>query len=525
MRKTKQKIETKKSEDQKEDKEEIKSLKTILGGAFLVFVGMILGKILGYAYTIIVARLGPEPYGLLQVGYSLVSFLITFSLLGFHNGIARFVPYYLARNDKARVKGAIFSALKICIPLSLILATAIFFLSKPIAVIFFHNEKLVPIFRIFCFMLPLTTVGTLFLYTFTAFQKVKYDILNREIIERVARLIFTLLFLAIGLGVFGASLAYIISAFIVVIVSFFILEKKIFPIIKTKIKTKYYTKEIFKYSIPLVFGAFLLFIIGWIDTLMLGFFKTVSDVGIYNVAQPTATLILIVPSALTILFLPIITQFYSKRKNEEIKKVYKTVSRWVFFINLPILLIIMFFSPQIINLLFGQEYASAGIPLAILIVGYLFYSLAYTSAGILNMAKKSNLLFFTTLIFATLHVILNLLLIPKYGINGAAISSTLSFILGSIIYFIFSYKIIKVWPFKKSYLKSILAAFISIILVYFIAKIIFITLPIYGFILMFFLCLGIYISLLFLFKSFELEDKEMFQLLRNRLAKNGVIKT
>ena len=499
-----------------EDKEEISSLKVILKGAGIIFAGMVLGKILGYFYTIIVARLGTEPYGMLHLGYSLVSFLTIFSLLGFQNGILRFVPYYLAKNDKARVKGVIFSALKVCIPISLILAVLMFFFSDKIAIIFFHNQNLVPFFQIFSIMLPFATLGTIFLAIFTAFQKVKYEVLNREIIERTTRLAFTLVFLALGLGIIGASISYVISAFVVFIVSFIILEKKVFPILKTKIKAEYYTKEIFKFSLPLVFSAFLLFIVGWTDTLMLGFFKTVSDVGIYNAAHPTANLMFVLPAALTTLFLPIITQFFSKNKLGEVKKIYNVVSRWVFYVNLPILLVMMFFSPQIIGIIFGNEYLLGAQALSILAFGYMFFSFSYTTTGVLSMAKKSNLIFITTLILAICNVILNYLLIPLYGINGAAIATSISVIIGSIFYFIFSYKIIKSFPFNKSYWKPILASLISISLIYIITKLFITTWSIYTFSLMFFLFLATYCLLLFLFRSFELEDREMIKIIFRR---------
>lgn len=504
-----------------EDKEEIKSLKTIAKGAGIVFIGMIIGKIIGYVYTIIIARLGTEPYGMLHLGYSLVSFVTIFSLLGFQNGIVRFIPYYLARNDKARVKGAILSALKVCLPISLILAIATFFLSNKIAIIFFHNENLTSIFKIFSLMIPFTTLSTIFLHIFIAFKKPQFDILNKEFIEKMTRLAFTLLFISMGLGVIGASISYVISTFTVVLISFFILEKKVFPILKTKIKAKQYTGEMIKFSLPLVFSGFLLLLIGWTDTFMLGFFKTTSEVGIYNAANPTAALMFIFPTALTYLLLPIITHFYSKNEFGEIKKIYKVVSRWIFIVNLPILLMMIFFSPQIISIIFGNNYLPASFALGMLSVGYMFYTFSYsTGSHILSMAKKTKTILLITLIFAILNILLNYLLIPPYGINGAAIATSSSFILASIIYFIFTYKTIKCFPLKKSYYKPLFASIISIGLVYLLSLLIFKTMSVYYFFAIFFIFLIIYIILLFLFKSFELEDKEMFKILKKRLRKH-----
>src|SRR3989338_6907684 len=374
------------------------SLTKIVKGAGIVFLGMIIGKAIGYFYTILVARLGAEQFGLLNLGFSIVSLVVTLSLLGLDNGVLRYIAYYQGKKDKPRVKGTIISALKICLPLSIFLALIVFSFSPQIATFFFHNTQLIPILRIFAFMVPFAAIGTIFLSCFRGFQRVDYQVGLSEITEKATRLLATLLLIYLGFGVIGASYAYLVSAVLICIIGFFLLEKRVFPLFKTKIKARYYTKELVHYSIPLLLTSVLVFVIVWVDTLMLGYFRTAAEVGIYSAAHSTAALMFILPTALISLFLPIITDFYSKKKHEKVKKLYKTVSRWIFLVNFPVFLILFFFSKQIIPILFGGGYTSSVIPLAILSAGYLLYSMSYTSSNILSMAKKTKIVFVTTCI-------------------------------------------------------------------------------------------------------------------------------
>jgi O-antigen/teichoic acid export membrane protein len=255
---------------------------------------------------------------------------------------------------------------------------------------------------------------------------------------------------------------------------------------------------------------------------MLGFLKTASDVGIYNAAHPTAALMFILPTAFISLFLPIITELYSKNKMNEVKEVYKRVSKWIFFVNLPIFLFMATFSRQIINIAFGQDYVSGAAALTILAFGYLIYSFSYTSSNILSMAKKTRIILFVTIFFAGLNVLFNYLLIPVYGINGAAIATSSSFIFASLLYFIFNFNIIRNLPFQKQYFKAMLSGIFSLAIIYGILQLISEEISFFGFVSLLLLFIFFYAGFLFLFKSFEKEDKEIISLILRRF-KHGII--
>jgi len=492
------------------------SLAKIAKGAGIVFFGMVFGKVIGYLYVIFVSRLGTEQFGLLNLAYTVISLLSVIALLGLENGLLRYIPYYQAKRDNPRIKGTITYSLKICLFLSIIFTGITFLYSKEIATYFFHNIKLAHLLRIFTFILPFSVITSLFLSSFRAFQRVEYEVGLKEIVEKAVRLLTAFFLVSLGFGVIGAAYSYLVSSIIVFFVALYIIEKKVFPVFSDDTEPQEQGRELLLYSIPLMLSNILVFIISWTDTLMLGYFRNASEVGIYNAAHPTAALMFIMPTAFISLFLPIITGLYSQKKYEQIKKLYKRVSRWIFFVNFPVFLIMAFFSRQIIRIIFGQDYVSGAIPLTILVFGYLIYSLAYTSGNILNMAKKTKLIFFITLIFAGSNVVLNYLLIPKYGVSGAAIATSVSFIVAGTFYISFSHKITETYPINKSFFKSFLAGLLAVVIVYCLTRLIFEVVPLYGFILVFFLFMLLYLGLLFLFRGFENEDFEILKVIIRR---------
>jgi len=509
--------------EQKKEDEHINSLTQIARGAGIVFFGLILGKIIGFFYTMIVARIGTEQFGLLNLGLSVVSLAATFSLLGFDSGILRYIPYYQGKNDKSRIKGTLISSLKICLLLSIFFSAVTFIFASNIAISFFHNEKFIPILRIFALTIPFSVVTILLLASFRAFRRVDYQVGLNEIAEKVIRLLTTFLLVYLGLGVMGATYSYLVSAFLVCILSIFILEKRVFPIFDRTIKSAPHLRELANYSFPVMFAAIMVFLIVWTDTLMLGYFRTASEVGIYNAAHSTAALIFILPAGIISLFLPIVMGFYSRKKYNQIKKFHKTVSRWIFFFNFPVFLVMAIFPSQIIRIIFGKEYAAAALPLVILVAGYILYSLTYTSTNILSMAKKTKLILIITIILAGSNILLNFLLIPPYGVNGAAVATSVSYIFGSLFYLFFGRKLIGVWAMDSSFFRAFFAGVPAIIIMYLFIHFFVNPIPYSGFLgMLYFGALSsifflLYFGLLLLLRSFKSDDLEIMKIMISKL--------
>lgn len=496
---------------------ELQSLKTIVKGAGIVFIGLIISKFLTYSYRVFIARyFGPSDYGLFSVGLAVIGFLGIFALLGLPTGIVRYVAYYKAKSDEQRIKGVITTSLKIVFPVSVLFSLLLFISSPYLAINIFHNSELIDVLRILSLSIPFSSLFYIFVSTFVGFQEIKYQVYSECIFSNSARLIFIILSGLLGLGIFGIAWAWTLATISTFLLSFYFLEKRVFSILRTKVTSIPLKKELLFYSLPLLLAGFMSFIVRYTDTLMLGYFKTPVDVGIYNAALPTAQLLLMTPTALTSLFFPVITSLHVKGRGEELERVYKTVTRWIFYINFPLFLLLIFFSKQVLNIMFGPVYTAGYLVLMLLSVGYILSTFGHAPYHALNMLKKTKVIMYVTMICASLNVILNFLLIPLYGIEGAAFATATTYVSQSLLLVTFSLHIMRITPFSFSILKSFLAGILSIIFIYLLARLLFVSFPIYVLIIFCVLFLLLYGFLLLLFRGFRKEDIEILKAIERK---------
>jgi len=484
------------------------SLKKIVKGSVIALIGLFLGKVLGYIYVLIATRMGVKTFGLISLGIAVTSFLAAIASFGLESGILRYVSFYKSRENLRKVKGIIYSSLLITIPASLIITTAVFIFSNDISLFFFKSQEFSLVLRIFSLTIPFFVLGNLFLCFTRAYQKVEYDIGTREVGERAARIFFTILFVSFGLNLFGASIAYLLSSIFLFLMSLYFMNK-LFPL-KNDIKPVYLTKELVYFSLPVYFSVFLTMILSRVDTLMIAYFKDIASVGLYNVASPTASLIVIIPFSLLTIFLPIVTSLYAKNSMSHIRKLYTVLTKWVLMTAFPITLLLIFFSKQVIDIMFGKEYLSASLALIILSIGNLLLVLGSPSSLILNMYKKTKIIFYSNFSLVVVDVILNYFFIPLYGINGAALATAISISVLTLIIIFFAVKSIKINPFNKKSLYILFSGFISFIIIYLVNYQIFVPLNFSRISKLFLIPLIFIISytgLLILLKTFEKEDK------------------
>jgi len=497
-----------------------KSIKNIVKGAGLVIFGIFISKILGYIYRIMVARTGTEPYGLLSIGLALFGIIVTLSLLGLEMGVLRFVSYYKSKKDVPHIKSTILSALKISLPLSIILATLAFILSGWLANNVFHNPNLEIIFKIIAISAPFDVLGIMLFQVNRAFQIVKYEVFIKNIAENVIKIVFLIILIFLGYKLLGPTLAYVIGIISSGILALWITQKKIFSFLDKKIKCKPIYKKIFSFSWPLLLTNFLVMIMLWTDTLMIGYFKNASDVGIYNAALPTANMLFVIPYAFSFLFIPILTDFYARKDWSSFKHTFHSTTRWVFIINILPLLVFLFLPDYTMHTLFGFNYTASIIPLMIVSVGYFINYLNINASHVLIVFKKTKLLSLDLLIAAILNITLNLFLIPKFGIIGAAIATSSSSIVLGALLFVQANKLTKSTVLDKSYLKVIISAVIVSVIILFVRKILYFDKAILSLLVNGLILLGLYILFLIIFKVANKEDKKLIGFIKKRFSES-----
>lgn len=506
---------------EKNEKEFDKSLKLIAKSSIIIFIGITLSKFFTYLYRIIIARsFGPETYGLFSLSIMISGWFIIFASFGLGQGMLRYVSFYRGKKEKDKIKYIFRKSLLVLFFSGVVAGALLFALSPLIANKIFNEPGLVNFLKLFSLVVPFTVITTVLYSTLRAYEKIGWHSFVSNILPTSLKVALIGVFMFFGLKTNAIIFSYVLAAGIVLVFTFFIIKAKIpeiFNKYKLDVKERLKTfREVATYSWPLLFAAFVWRIFEWTDSLVIGYFKTASDVGIYNAALPIAFLLGISPLLFMQLFFPLVNKEYAKGNRGTVKQLSKQVGKWIFAINLPVFIFLFIFSEAFLNILFGPEYAGVANALRFLLVGFLFFSVSEISTRLIEMEGKPKLILYSIVSVAILNLILNIILVPKLGIIGAAISTMTSFIALTIIFAIQSFRTLSIIPIRRKMLNLLAAAVLSSAALFYAKS--FVEISLVSLILLGVFFFGLYGFLSLIFKGL---DKNDFMIIRSLLKRSN----
>jgi O-antigen/teichoic acid export membrane protein len=178
-------------------------------------------------------------------------------------------------------------------------------------------------------------------------------------------------------------------------------------------------------SLPLLFVAGANILLTQIDILMLGVFHTTDASGIYTIASRLAAMSIFATIALGSFGAPLMAELYSQNKLEDLARIVTTMARVAFACLVPAVIFFIVAGEWILSL-FGPEFVSAYMPLMVLMAGQALAACFGASAMVLTMTEHENAAARVLVASVVANVILNGLLIPLYGMMGAAIATALT---------------------------------------------------------------------------------------------------
>jgi O-antigen/teichoic acid export membrane protein len=495
-------------------------LKFFVKSSFILFIGTLLSKVVTYLYRVILAKnFGQEDYGLFSLAVIVINLCIAVLSLGLQSGLVRYIPLYLGKKENEKIKSIVRFCLNLTLITSFIGAGLLFFFSDTIAVTFFHNSELTMFLKLFAVFIPIILFSGLFHCILLAYEKVGWYSFIGNILTPLSQLLILLLFIFLGLGTETIPLSYNMAFLFVLLTSFLVCKfgiKDLFgkPNLK-KEEIKEVNKKLISYSWPIIFSGLVSYLFATVDSFLIGYFKPISYVGIYNAAVPISVFLLIAPTLFLQLFLPIITKEYAKNNIQLISKLSKQLGKWIFIFNLPLLIIMLLFPGAVINLLFGAEYLQAETSLRFLSIGIFFYSLFQISENLLSMAGKSKRILINLIIAVIVSIGLNLFLIPRYGIDGAAFSTMTGYFVWGILSFITAKKYTFIIPLKKDMFKVLLVSLLpAFALFYFRSQI---TLTPIRILFLGFAFVVAYFGLIFLTRSLDKNDLMILSAIKEKI--------
>jgi O-antigen/teichoic acid export membrane protein len=393
-------------------------------GTFVIFVLSIIAAAIGYGFRIFLSReLTIDEFGLFYSVLAFVAVVGIFRELGLATSLVKHVAELRAKKNYSAIKSSIVMVFLIQLFLSLVVFVPLIIFADVLAESYFGLS----IASIVLFLVMVEAIINMGLYS-AVFQAMhRFNIFAFIEFARVS-ILFIIAFFFIEQGVVGIATAHLATTLIMNII-FVSLAFKSMPFI-LKEKFTFDTtllRNLLKFGVTLWLGNIVVMLVSRIDVLVITYFRALTEVAWYNVSLPTAMLLTMFSSAVSSTLYPTISELWAKGKKEMVANGLYSVIKFFFVFMIPVSFVFLAFPELIITTLFGQEFAPAALSLQILSLGMLFSSMAHIFMSAINGIGRPD---FTSKIvsgIAVMNLILNIALVPFYGLDGAALATTISF--------------------------------------------------------------------------------------------------
>jgi len=356
------------------------------------------------------------------------------------------------------------------------------------------TKQLIYIAGVTVFFDNLTSAGYAF---FRAHKNLLYESVAIFLSQLTTLLIGTVV-LFMGWSMAGLIAAFAIPSFINFWVCLIYLKKK-YNFTYSLIWDKQVIKLFLSIAVPFALAGIISRFYSYTDTLIMSKILTDAELGYWSVPYKIIFAFQFIPAALTISIFPVLSRSFVENK-DRVEQIFRKGWSYLTIISIPMAIGLFVLAKPVILKLYTVEYLPAIPVLQVLSITLVFIFLGYTNGTLLNAINRQKLL--TSIIAGAwgVSIVLNLILIPKFGIYGAAIASLCSNFFFFVVGYFFVNRCLQLKNIEniKIFIKSLFSALIMGVVVYYIESI-------FNFILAVPVGIVVYFSILYLLKGYTKE--------------------
>ncbi len=424
-----------------------KQFNVILSGSAWALSARIIATAMGMATSIITARFyGAEVMGLVAVLNSFLTLVTIFTVLGTGTSILRLIPEHIAKYSPAsafhvyRKTQYFVSAFSLLTGVLVFLASGFIsgtIFSKPHMKFYFALASAFIIFKSLILLNTQALRGIRMIKVFAFFL----------FLPSLARLSILLALTVFYLYRDNPIYAMFGSTAITAIAGVWYMHRSFVKMTKPSDTVQGISiKSILAISLPMLMSATMTFVIGQTGIIVIGMLKTEADVGYFSIALNLATLTTFILSAVTTMAAPKFSELFHTDKMEELFRVAQKSTKLIFWTTTPILFTLLVFGQKIIVFFFGRDFAPAYSAMVFLVIGQFINSISGATGTFMNMTGNQKTFRNIVMLAACSCILLNIALIPGFGIVGSAIASMISMAFWNIAILVYI---------KKTYGKTI----------------------------------------------------------------------
>lgn len=405
------------------------SVNRIVTGSCLIFAGTLIGLLFDITIKrVFTSYLSPGDFGIYSLALTVISITGAIATLGLSDGVARYVAYFRGRNEDHKIHELITSAAIMGLTASVIAMLVSPMLFEHLAGGGFDTQgKISAVIKIMIFAIPVTILLNVAVAVYRGFDRTNVNMYFYNLIRPLSLLGFASAAVFFNLSFHGIVFMDLLSMiFTFGVMSVYFFKRPPFEL-KLKLKFSEPTKQLIRYSLPLLITSTLLNIMSWTATMMLGYFKSAEVVGVYSAVSPLVGFLGMLIGPMGFVYVPVVSKLWGENKAGLVGPIYQIMTKWCFLLTFPIFALIFVYPESLLTNIYGTNYASGALVLRILALGSIANSYFGFNYHTIMASGDSDLLMKCSLASAGMNFLLNLILIPEYGIIGAAIASSISF--------------------------------------------------------------------------------------------------
>lgn len=400
---------------------------SFIKNSFWTFITLVATALLGIIWSIITARvLEPQGIGILAIVTLYPLLFYTISHITFGVG-----TIYHVGQKKYPVENFAMNSLFMAIVMG-ILSYIVFVVTLPI----FKDTLYKGIDSSYLYLAFSVVIFNLIVYQMSSVLQgigciKEYNIIN---LIRFSSALFGLIILVVALkfGLYGAICAFVGSFVISAITAIIILVRKT----KQKWQLNFsLLKDTLRSSGKLHIASVATFLYGQVGLMIANYYLTSVEVGYLYVALVYTQFLFIIPQAIQIVLYPMTNSATEEDAKELSIKVCRHAVLWVFIGAVVFGLL----SEYIITILIGDSYLPVVIPLLILLPGVVLFTIAQVIAPLWVRKGLFWIMCISGVFIAIVNIVLNLIFIPMYGVNGMAMCNSLTYFIGFLIVLLIYY--------------------------------------------------------------------------------------
>jgi O-antigen/teichoic acid export membrane protein len=437
-------------------------VRTAAKGGGVVFAGKLFAWGSRFVIAVILTNiLGAAGVGLYELAFTAATIATSFAVLGLDSAVIRWVSMFQHRDDRAGMLGVLVTGVGLPGLVSIAIGVALILFPQTIADRVLNQPTAASLLPIAGFLVPFMVLNRQLGAALQGLKRIEYAVLAEQFSQPPIRFLLLMALLAlVGLSPANALAASTVAAGAATLILTWYLVR--YARLREKPRQfRLETRELIVFSLPIWFSNIVITVGKNLQVLLLSALDTLRSVGIFAIALHVNLLASLFHTSVVQSSLAIFAELNDRGDRAGLGHMYQTTSKWTFSLNLPLFIVIVLFPGALLSV-FGSDFVTGAPALVILGLEALTNSATGTSGSLLDMTGHTRVKLVNSTVAVAASLVLNLLLIPQYGLMGAAIAALCATLAVNLLRIGQVWYLLRLVPYDASFAKPLLAGALAL---------------------------------------------------------------